>query len=174
MCLRKNQRFILQKSQLFWIGFSHVKGIGPVRLRRLLAFFGGLEEAWNASPIALEQAGLGPTLRGRLLTARESIDLNRLRDEILRRGIRILTWEDPDYPPSLREIDGSPPVLYLRGTLQSKDAWAVGVVGTRRMTTYGRQMTQEIVSGLARSGTPGGRDHHRCTARVGAGGPGAL
>jgi DNA processing protein len=52
----------------------------------------------------------------------------------------------------LKEIDQPPPVLYVRGTLTAEDLWAVAVVGTRRVSAYGRQVTEELVTFLAANG----------------------
>ena len=57
-----------------------------------------------------------------------------------------------DYPASLRNIDGSPPVLYVRGRLTSQDEWAVALVGTRRASVYGREVAQVLATELARQG----------------------
>jgi len=52
-----------------WVGLHLVKGIGPVRFRRLLDHFGSAREAWTASPKDLEQAGVtGQALPGRTPT----------------------------------------------------------------------------------------------------------
>jgi DNA processing protein len=64
----------------------------------------------------------------------------------------VLTWESHDYPHLLREIPSPPPVLYVKGTLTEEDGWAVGVIGTRRASTYGREVTRRLVGALARSG----------------------
>ena len=64
----------------------------------------------------------------------------------------MLTWEEDAYPRRLKEIDQPPPVLYLRGDLLPADEWAVAIVGTRRITAYGRQVTEEVATTLARSG----------------------
>jgi DNA processing protein len=66
-------------------------------------------------------------------------------------GVTVLTWRDPDYPARLKEIYDYPPVLYVRGPLVPEDEWCVAVVGTRKATVYGRQVTEEIVTDLARS-----------------------
>ncbi|NPA31126.1 MAG: DNA-protecting protein DprA, partial [Chloroflexi bacterium] len=68
------------------------------------------------------------------------------------RGIRVLTWEDPDYPERLRPLPQAPPVLYLRGALTPQDAWAAAVVGTRKMTGYGRRVAEDVAAYLARQG----------------------
>jgi len=145
----------------YWIGFTLVKGIGAVRLQALLRHFGDLEAAWKASPADLAQVGLGAKLTERILQARSGVDLERVMDGIEKQGIRVLTWEDEAYPTRLKEIDQPPPVLYIRGEYLPEDLFAVAVVGTRRVTPYGRQVTEElsaylgakgltVVSGLAR------------------------
>ncbi|GAH40433.1 unnamed protein product, partial [marine sediment metagenome] len=63
----------------------------------------------------------------------------------------MLACEDPSYPPRLKQIYDYPPVLYVRGNLLSQDEPCLAVVGTRRPTIYGRQVTEEIVADLARS-----------------------
>jgi DNA processing protein len=64
-------------------------------------------------------------------------------------GIHILTWEDEAYPQRLREIEQPPPVLYLRGDYLPDDLFAVAIVGTRRITAYGRQITEDLAAYLA-------------------------
>lgn len=136
----------------FWIGFNLVKGIGAARVRSLLAAFGDLETAWNASPQALRSAGLGPKLVEGLLKIRAEVSLEKVCERIEDLGIQALTWEDEGYPSRLKEIDQPPPVLYVRGKLLPEDEWAVAVVGTRRITAYGRQVAEEICGALARQG----------------------
>jgi DNA processing protein len=64
--------------------------------------------------------------------------------------IRVITWKDKAYPPLLREIDDSPPVLYTYGKLTEVDQFALAVVGTRNSTTYGRQVTERLVGDLVK------------------------
>ena len=80
------------------------------------------------------------------------MDLEKISEQIARQGIQILTWNDESYPARLREIDQPPPVLYLRGEYLPDDMFAVAIVGTRRVTPYGRQVTEEIASFLAANG----------------------
>ncbi|MBT3338624.1 MAG: DNA-protecting protein DprA [Anaerolineae bacterium] len=136
----------------YWIGINLVKGIGAVRLRALLDFFGDAKTAWEGSPADLRAAGLSKTLIERFLKARNDVDLDVLWDEIAAKNIRVMTWEDADYPARLREIAQPPPILYLRGDFIEEDAWAVAIVGTQRVTSYGRQVTEEIASFLAQNG----------------------
>jgi DNA processing protein len=136
----------------YWIGFTLVKGIGAVRFQRLLDRFGDAESAWKASPVALAEAGLGGKLIERLEQVRQGADLERIMDQIHAQDIQVLTWQDENYPQRLKEIEQPPPVLYLRGQLLPEDNWAVAIVGTRRVTSYGRGVTEEIASFLVANG----------------------
>jgi DNA processing protein len=136
----------------YWIGFNLIKGIGAVRLQALIQHFGELQAAWHADPAELAEAGLGRKLIDRLLEVRAGVDLSRLWANIESAGVRVLTWQDAEYPARLKEIDQPPPVLYLRGAYLSEDSFAVAIVGTRRVTAYGRQITEEIAAFLAANG----------------------
>ena len=75
-------------------------------------------------------------------------ELNRL-DQY---RIKVITWNDPEYPHRLKEIDSSPPVLYVRGSLLPDDECCIAIVGTRRASAYGRQSAEELAGDLARNG----------------------
>jgi len=136
----------------YWVGFNLVRGIGAVRLQTLIQHFGSAEAAWHATPPELRAAGLSARLAERVAEARACVDLDKLWEQIAAQGIRILTWEDELYPPRLKEIEQPPPVLYVRGELLPEDHFAVAVVGTRKATAYGRQVTEELAAFLAAQG----------------------
>ena len=136
----------------YWIGFNLIKGIGAVRMQGLVAAFGDLESAWKADSASLSEAGLGSKLIDRVIQARGNINLDQVWEKIENQGIKILTWQDEEYPSRLREIDQPPPVLYVRGEYLQDDLFAVALVGTRRVTAYGRQITEEIAAFLAANG----------------------
>lgn len=151
----------MEDEKKYWIGFNLVRGIGSVRFQQIQSFFGDLSVAWHASPEAFNEVGLPGRALNNFLKLRKQIDLDRLYDSILEKNITILTLLDDEYPRLLREIDQSPPVLYVRGTLTPADEFSAAIVGTRRVSDYGQQITRDtsiylaghgltIVSGLAR------------------------
>ncbi|MBU1879469.1 MAG: DNA-processing protein DprA, partial [Chloroflexi bacterium] len=79
-------------------------------------------------------------------------DAEREIELCAQKKIGFLLYSDPDYPALLREIHGAPPVLYVRGELLPRDEWALAVVGTRRVTAYGREVTSRLAGELARCG----------------------
>lgn len=136
----------------FWVGFNLVRGIGAVRLQALINHFGDAKSAWQGTPEELRAAGLGTKVIERLLEVRQGVDLEKLWDKITAQGIKILTWDDELYPPRLKEIEQPPPVLYVRGEILTEDHFAVAIVGTRKVTPYGRQVTEELSAFLAANG----------------------
>jgi DNA processing protein len=145
----------------YWIGFNLVRGIGAVRFQQILSFFGDLSIAWQAPAEAFKEAGLPTRALNNLLRLRDETDLDELYESILAKDVQVLTLPDDVYPHLLKQIDQSPPVLYVRGKLLPSDDFAVAMVGTRRISAYGQQITRDtslylaghgltIVSGLAR------------------------
>jgi DNA processing protein len=137
---------------LYYIGLSKVPGIGPVRMRRLLDYFGTAETAWYATHGDLIGAGLEGKISDALAEVRRTLNLDREMERIHAAGAKVLTWESEEYPERLREVVDSPPVLYTLGDFAPPDSWAVAVVGTRRATAYGREVTARLTSELAEAG----------------------
>ena len=137
----------------YWIGFNRVAGIGPVRLQQLLAHFeGDLDRAWRASASELAEAGLDRRSLANLQSQRVKLDLERELSLLEQHGVTAITWNDERYPRLLREIPAAPPVIYLRGQQQPQDDWAVAIVGTRKVSAYGRRATEHLASALAEAG----------------------
>ncbi|GCE17889.1 DNA-processing protein DprA [Dictyobacter kobayashii] len=146
----------------YWIAFSRVMGIGPVRFQMLLDYFEeDVARAWQATAHELACVGLDQRTIESFLKQRACIDPPHELKRIEKLRIQVITWKDALYPPLLRKIEYSPPVLYACGQLTSDDLhYSIGVVGTRKMSHYGRQVTEHftkelvkgritIVSGLA-------------------------
>jgi DNA processing protein len=88
----------------------------------------------------------------RISEIRNRVSLDELEQKLRVQGIQVLTWDDPAYPDRLRHIVQSPFVLYIKGQVIAEDAWAVAIVGTRRYSSYGRQVAENISHTLARNG----------------------
>ncbi len=136
----------------YWVGFSRVPGVGPVRLRALLDQVGDVREAWSASAATLRAVGFDRRTIETFLSLRNKLDLAAELARVFELGAKVLTWDSPDYPSLLKAISNPPPVLYVQGELLPQDEWALGVVGTRRATVYGREAIRTLVGGLAASG----------------------
>jgi len=134
----------------YWLALNRVRGIGPARFRLLLERFGSARDAWEATPADWQAAGLDTRTVAALEKQRRSIEPAAEVERLLKLRVGALRTIDPAYPRLLREIPLPPPVLYVRGSLAPQDEWALAIVGTRRASPYGRQMTEKLAGELAR------------------------
>jgi len=143
---------MMDDHKAYWVGFNKIRGIGSVRIRKLLDYFGDLHSAWCASESELLQGGLGRKTAAEFISIRDHINLNQELERIQKLGIQIITIDDKEYPQRLKTIDQPPPVLYVRGSFQEMDDTAVAIVGTRHKTAYGSQVTTDLSIFLAQNG----------------------
>lgn len=137
----------------YYLGFNLVAGIGPVRLQRLIAICGSAAAAWAADERQLRAAGCDARARAALHSVRSSVDLAAELARLTAAGVTPLAVDTPGYPPLLREIPTAPPLIYVRGSLLPADApRSIAVVGTRRPSAYGREVTERLVGDLADAG----------------------
>ncbi|MEE9285355.1 MAG: DNA-processing protein DprA [Dehalococcoidia bacterium] len=141
---------MLQEAK-YWVAFHRVPNFGRARFGVLEQRFGSLEDAWNAPGAELRAAGLDARSINTFLTMRSGISPDSEMERLEKLRIQVLTLHDPAYPNRLKEIYDAPPVLYVRGELLSDDEWAVTVVGTRRVTVYGREVTRRLVTDLSKN-----------------------
>ena len=145
----------------YWVAFNHINGIGAVRTGQLLKRFSTLQNAWESSKTDLQFAGISEKLADQIVYFRSKTNPQELTESILARNIKICIRKETEYPHLLKEIDNPPSVLYYVGKLPEQSMKLMAIVGTRRMTSYGQNVAEElgrflsnngigVVSGLAR------------------------
>jgi len=122
-----------------------ISGIGYARYSALVRAFGSASDALAATSGELAQVkGIGETLARAVADWRLTVDLASELELAHRSGVVLYTLADPDYPKELRELPDPPLALYCRGRLPDFGCNTVAVVGSRRMSSYGRRMTEKI------------------------------
>lgn len=131
---------------------SHFQKFTARHFRALEAVFPTWQSVWEASVFDLIEAGLRPPLAEEFVTTRRSIDPEKIWETITREQLQIITPHDQNYPSLLAKIYDPPAILFYRGTLPDPESMAFGVVGTRLITPYGKQVVDEIVPVLTKQG----------------------
>lgn len=135
----------------YWLPFSYFGKFGPVRFRKILQFFPSMEEAYRASGADLMQAGIEEKYAAEFIALRPQLIPEKLMEEVSAAGIKVASVTSKEYPKRLKEIYDAPALLYVRGDLKD-DEWPLAVVGTRKITNYGRIVVPRIVGELAKQG----------------------
>lgn len=122
-------------------------------MKKLLDFFQRPEEIWKASPDSLRESDLPPAQIESFMGYREKYpDAPEKMFEYCRtHEIHLITIRDESYPNSLRQIKNPPTLLFYYGQLEPT-AKRIAMVGTRRVTIYGRRVASELSEFLACAG----------------------
>lgn len=139
---------------VYWVWMTGLKGIGPVLQKKLLDFFKTPDRVYNAFIGDLKKVdGIGSDLALTICESRRLEESYGIIDQCFRKKIQLITINDPLYPDYAKKYPQSPILLYLKGHLNPLDK-TIGIVGARRCTDYGKNMTIEIASFLAEYGIP--------------------
>lgn len=119
--------------KFYYLGFSAFPGIGPAKFGKLLEQYKTAKAAWEAK--------------------KPEFSIEKYLQQLKEKDVWFLTLLDEDYPQLLREIKNPPFILYGKGNatvLNGKNT--IAVVGARKTTQYGREVTKLLTTDLVLSG----------------------
>jgi DNA processing protein len=144
----------MSEELLYQIGLTLIDGIGDVNAKALLAYCGSSKEVFKQKKSQLQKIpGIGK-INSQSITSSHAV-LTRAEEElkfIEKHKIKALFFTNSDYPTRLKYCSDSPVLLYYKGNANLNAEKIVGIVGTRKPSEYGKQMTKELVEGLADTG----------------------
>ena len=135
-----------------YMALGGIAGIGGVTARKLLDSFGTLSAAFAASDELLLCI---PRVTPEIVTAMREVDLDRLEttlEALDSEGVRVLTWEDDDYPANLLAAKDAPFMLYAVGDIRPEDDLAAAVVGSREASALSMDAAESLARELAEHG----------------------
>lgn len=141
-----------QKERAFRAAVYEADGIGPVRFKLLLRYFGSAEAIWKADGRKLRQVGLCEDVVSEIEKRRKQIDPEKHLIALAKLGIKVVLRRDREYPRLLKEIENPPQVLFVKGYFRVEDDRALAVVGTRKPTGYGKEIARKLVEELCAAG----------------------
>ena len=145
----------------YLLALSLFDGIGPRRWEIIKSNYGSARQFWETKEDGLKAGILPYGIYRRFSIFRHQTDIYSYLIRLEKNLTKFVTIEDNHYPKLLKEIPNPPLVLYYKGTLLPQDNISLAVIGSRRPTDYGREVTQKltaelvdygftIISGLAR------------------------
>ena len=131
----------------------NASGLSAQRQVALVEAFGSAEGALGASDDdVLGVEGLNQGHLGKLRTAQTEVDLEGVRRKCEELEVRPVPYTCAEYPALLNDTEGAPALLFVQGTLERRDELSVGVVGTRKCSSYGLTMARRLAGDLATRG----------------------
>ncbi len=136
-----------------YIALNMMEEIGPVGVRALISKLGSPQAIFEADrEKLLEAEGIGLTAAENIIKQRHAVRSDEEIKRAAKLGAEIITPADSGYPKDLARIHDPPLALYVLGNLLSEDRRAIGVVGSRHTTFYGRETAESMAYQLAHAG----------------------
>ena len=137
---------------IYQIAITQIKGVGNITAKTLLAHVGSIEDIFKQSRAQLLKIpNIGEFLVTQLAKERDNA-FRRAEKEIefiTKHHITPLFFTDDAYPYRLRECDDAPVMVYAKGNQNFNTGRFVGIVGTRKLTNYGKMLCQKLIAELS-------------------------
>ncbi len=135
----------------YWTAFSSIEQLDAVFIRRLYNYFGDIETAFKSNLSDLKQIeGLSARRAENFIEKKKGVNPDKTLEDVLSRGIKILTYDDERYPYMLRQISDAPMTLFYKGDLFSCNLEkTVAFVGSRKASFSGKESVKKIISDLS-------------------------
>lgn len=137
---------------IYHAALAHFPKITYARYKNLKAYFFDLKNLWQAEFVEIVKAGLEEDITHEFLQWRDKNPVEQIIAALQKENIQTVSLSENGYPKLLREINDPPHTLFVRGVLPGDETPAVAVVGTRKLTPYGRMACEKIVGQLATRG----------------------
>lgn len=138
---------LTERQRIAWLRLIRSDNVGPATFRDLINHFGSAEAALSMLPELSARGGATRSIR--IATEAEAY---RELEAVQRFGARFVGIGEPDYPQALRQIDGAPPLLAVKGDLSILNRPAVGIVGSRNASISGAKFAAMIARDCGRAG----------------------
>lgn len=134
------------------VSFSYFPKINIRRLKKLADYFSDYSQIGGAEFADFVQAGWEEGVAHEFVSWRENFLAEKTEAILNQEGIWTVSIDEPAYPALLKQIADPPYTLFVRGTLPAEDRPALGVVGTRKISSYGAAACAAIIPPVAKAG----------------------
>jgi DNA processing protein len=130
-----------------------VTDIGSVKFFRLIDRFGDAESILKTSKKDLMSVeGIGPIIADTICNYSKSADVEKELETAVKNNIKIILYNNSDYPEPLRNLIDKPLIVYIKGSISKEDFNSISIVGSRKISNYGKTVTSEFASYFAKKG----------------------
>lgn len=136
----------------FSLAFS-VSNLGPKSFQKILNKFESLEKAWSGSEKEFAEIGIVLKTYKTFDAFRKSLDIEKYVLKLEKEHVEFISFLDKAYPAGLKQLENPPIGIFAKGNLGLLDPshafrMTIAVVGTRKVTQYGKDVTESLVSNL--------------------------
>lgn len=135
----------MEDEKLYQVALNLIPKIGDVNAKILISYCGSAKDIFLAKKSQLLKIpGIGNKIAEEITSQAVLSESEKILHSCEKKGIKILHFTDTLYPTRLKQIADSPNILYTKGLGNINPERTIAVVGTRNVTTYGKDMSTKI------------------------------
>ena len=139
----------MDNNLIYKIALTRIPRVGSVIAKNLISYCGGVKEVFSRPKHFLKKIpGVGEVLANNINSYKNFENDNLEIDFINQNQIDVHFFLDESYPYRLRQIPDCPIIIYSKGASNLNPDKCIAIVGTRKMTSYGKQFVKELMEEL--------------------------
>lgn len=139
----------MEQERLAFVALHFTPGIGDFLLKQLVSYCGSAEQVFKTPKgKLLKIPGVGEFSADAIKNSHSFSEAEKELKKAEQDDVEILLYTDKKYPHRLKSIEDAPALLYYKGNQNLNSQKAVGIVGTRQATEYGKRMVEQICQEL--------------------------
>jgi DNA processing protein len=139
----------MDQNRLAQIALNFIPGVGHMLVKQLVSYCGSADAVLKAPKSKLLKIpGIGQQTATAIINQKP---LQKAEEELAicnKHGIKLLLFTDPEFPKRLNQLNDAPSLLYYDGKSDLNASKVVAIVGTRKATAYGKEMTEALIEQL--------------------------
>ncbi len=140
----------MNENNVYEPGLTMIPGIGDGLAKQLISYCGSAEQIFKSSKKKLLSIpNIGEKLADNIINHK---DVLIAAEQVLKKAqlenVKLLFYLNHDYPHRLKQIPDSPVLIYYKGTANLNHTKVISIVGTRKSTQYGKEITEKIIDTL--------------------------
>lgn len=142
--------FSMKNTQiLYYLALQSVDGIGTINAKKLIAHCGSAQAVFNEKPKNLEKIiGIGKKVTKGLKNTQLMHNVEAELEFINKNNIKVTSFLEDDYPEKLKHCIDGPILLFQKGKINLKEKRIISIVGTRKITNYGKSFLKEFIKDI--------------------------
>lgn len=138
---------VSKRDILIWLNSLN---IGNQNIQKIYSQVDDLRNIWYMHRSEINSLnGISSKIKETIIKSRDEDYIKRVLYKLKEQNIDVITICDKDYPEHLKNIYDKPLVLYVKGNIIDDDEFALGIVGSRKSTSYGKWVTEKLVGELS-------------------------
>jgi DNA processing protein len=134
---------------LYELALQLTPGIGNVNIKALISYCGSAEAVLKTPKGKLAKIpGIGTVTASKIQQSSFLKEAEQELQKAISQGVQTISFTDKKYPKQLKSIPDAPAILFTKGNIDFNKQKTVAIVGTRKATNYGKELTESIIQEL--------------------------